>query len=156
MQNDISADGRNQELKNFWNDLFLVKPTPDPSWSAKKREAYYAWRALLLLCAGLCMGLALLVLAIGPYSKRVLIDYLLHWQTLLLNTLPVALLALFFYGIVGRTWTAFLIGGGIAFGFSLGNYYKLQFRDDPLYFEDMLILTILCLSTGRSLRPFSA
>ena len=72
MQNDISADGRNQELKNFWNDLFLVKPTPDPSWSAKKREAYYAWRALLLLCAGLCMGLALLVLAIGPYSKRVL------------------------------------------------------------------------------------
>lgn len=140
MQNDISADGRNQELKNFWNDLFLVKPTPDPYWSAKKREAYYAWRALLLLCAGLCMGLALLVLAIGPYSKRVLIDYLLHWQTLLLNTLPVALLALFFYGIVGRPWTAFLIGGGIAFGFSLGNYYKLQFRDDPLYFEDMLIL----------------
>ena len=51
-----------------------------------------------------------------------------------------ALLVLLFYGALGRAWTAFLAGGGIALGFSLGNYYKLQFRDDPLYFEDMLIL----------------
>ena len=69
-----------------------------------------------------------------------MVDYLCHWQTLLLNTVPVALLILLFYGITGRTGAAFLTGGGIAFGFSLGNFYKLQFRDDPLYFEDMLIL----------------
>ena len=127
-------------MKRFWKEYFLFQPAPDPAWSLKRREIYYAYRAALLLCAGLCMGLALLVLAIGPYSKRALIDYLCHWQTLLLNTIPVALLALLFYGILGRSWPAFLISGGIAFGFSLGNYYKLQFRDDPLYFEDLLIL----------------
>ena len=86
------------------------------------------------------MGLALLVLAVGPYSKGTLVDYLCHWQTLLLNTVPVGLLALLCYGITGRTGASFLISGGIAFGFSIGNYYKLHFRDDPLYFEDMLIL----------------
>lgn len=127
-------------MKEFWNNLFLVKPAPDPGWPTKKRELYYAWRVVILLCAGLCMGLALLVLAIGPYSKRALLDYLRHWQTLLLNTVPVALLVLLFYGITGRTGASFLLGSGIAFGFSIGNYYKLQFRDDPLYFEDMLIL----------------
>ena len=127
-------------MKEFWNNLFLVKPAPEPGWTVRRRELYYAWRIFMVFCAGLCMGLALLVLAVGPYSKRALIDYLCHWQTLLLNTLPVGLLVLLFYGVAGRTGAAFLLGGGIAFGFSLGNYYKLQFRDDPLYFEDMLVL----------------
>ena len=127
-------------MKKFWESCFLFRSEPDPDWPVRRREIYYAYRAALLLCAGLCMGLALLVLAVGPYSKRALIDYLCRWQTLLLNTIPVALLVLLFYGIFGRAQTAFIVGGGIAFGFSLGNYYKLQFRDDPLYFEDMLIL----------------
>ena len=131
---------RGMGLKRFWNACFLFRPQPDEGWNRKKRGLYYAYRTALLFCAGLCMGLALLVLAIGPYSKRVLLDYLCHWQTLLLNTIPVALLVLLFYGLLGRAWPAFLAGGGVAFGFSLGNYYKLQFRDDPLYFEDMLIL----------------
>ena len=127
-------------LKRFWKECFLFQPGPDAAWARGKREAYYAYRTELVLCAGLCMGLALLVLAVGPYSKRALIDYLCRWQTLLLNTIPVALLVLLFYGILGSAWGGFLAGGGIALGFSLGNYYKLQFRDDPLYFEDMLIL----------------
>ncbi|MBD5149629.1 MAG: LTA synthase family protein [Oscillibacter sp.] len=127
-------------MKEFWNNLFLVRPAPEPGWPVRKRELYYAWRVGILFCAGLCMGLALLVLAIGPYPKGTLVDYLCHWQTLLLNTVPVGLLALLCYGITGRTGASFLISGGIALGFSIGNYYKLQFRDDPLYFEDMLIL----------------
>ena len=127
-------------LKKFWKEYFLFQKEPSPGWSRGRRELYYAYRVILLLCAGLCMGLALLVLAIGPYPRGTLVDYLCHWQTLLLNTVPVALLILFFYGLTGRTGAAFLLGGGIAFGFSLGNFYKLQFRDDPLYFEDMLIL----------------
>lgn len=127
-------------MKKFWNSFFLFRPEPDPGWPAGRRELYWAYRAVLLVCAGLCMGLVLLVLALGPHSKENVTGYLEHWQTLLLNTVPVALLVLLFYGVLGRTWTAFLAGGGIAFGFSLGNYYKLYFRDDPLYFEDMLIL----------------
>ena len=127
-------------MKKFWKEYFLFQKEPSPGWSRGQRELYYAYRVALLLCAGLCMGLALLVLAIGPYPRGTLVDYLCHWQTLLLNTVPVALLILLFYGLTGRTGAAFLTGGGIAFGFSLGNFYKIQFRDDPLYFEDMLIL----------------
>lgn len=136
----MKIERRSTYLKKFWKEYFLFQKEPSPGWSRKRRELYYAYRVILLLCAGLCMGLALLVLAIGPYPRGTLVDYLCHWQTLLLNTVPVALLVLFFYGLTGRTGAAFLLGGGIAFGFSLGNFYKLQFRDDPLYFEDMLIL----------------
>ena len=133
-------ENEGDSLKAFWNRIFLFRREPDAAWPRWKRGVYAAYRVGLLALAGLCMGLALLVLAIGPYSKGVLVGYLLHWETLVLNTVPVALLALLFYGVTGKTWSAFLLGGGISFGFSLGNYYKLQFRDDPLYFEDMLIL----------------
>ena len=127
-------------MKDFWKNLFLVQPQPTPSWSRGRRTVYYVWRWGLLLCAGLCMGLALLVLAIGPYPKEVLFGYFHRAAILGLNAFPVALLVFLFYGLTGRAWSAFLAGGGVAFLFSLGNYYKLQFRDDPLYFEDMLIL----------------
>ena len=127
-------------MKDFRNNFFLIQPRPDPGWTRGRRAVYQLWRWGLLLCAGLCMGLALLVLAIGPYPKEVLSGYFHSAALLALNAVPVALLVLLFYGVTGSAWSAFLAGGGIAFGFSLGNYYKLQFRDDPLYFEDLLIL----------------
>lgn len=128
-------------MKKFWKNFFLFQPSPDPAWTKGRKTVYYTYRAVLLLCAGLCMGLVLLlVLAIGPYSKAVSFTYLQHVKLLVLNAVPVALLIFLFYGVTGNAWSAFLWGGGISFGFCIGNYYKLQFRDDPLYFEDMLIL----------------
>lgn len=127
-------------MNRFFDRIFLLRREPDHVWPRWKKGIFHAYRPALLFCAGLCMGLALLVLAVGPYPKRAALGYLAGWETLLLNTLPVALLALFFYALTGRAWSAFLWSGGITLGFSLGNYYKLQFRDDPLYFEDMLIL----------------
>ena len=52
-------------MKKFWKEYFLFQKEPSPGWSRGQRELYYAYRVALLLCAGLCMGLALLVLAIG-------------------------------------------------------------------------------------------
>jgi len=127
-------------LKKLWKEYFLFQPAPDPAWPIKRRTIYYIYRVLILLCAGICMGLALLSLAIGPYTKEVIFSYFRYGTLLVLNTLPVVLLIFLFYGLTGNAWSAFLLGGGIFFGFSMGNYYKLQFRDDPLYFEDMLIL----------------
>lgn len=86
------------------------------------------------------MGMALLLCAYGPYRWEVFLGYLHSWRILALNLLPVALLALFFCAVTGRTWAGFLLGGGIAMGFGLGSYYKLHFRGEPLYFEDLLIL----------------
>ena len=127
-------------MKDFWTHFFLLQPRPDPLWSRGKRAAYWAYRWGMVLCAGVCMGLALLVLAAGTYPKDAVFGYFHHAAILTLNAVPVALLVLLFYGVTGNAWSAFLAGGGVAFGFSLGNYYKLVFRDDPLYFEDMLIL----------------
>ena len=127
-------------MSRFLDRFFILHPAPDPAWSLRRRAVYAVYRLAMVLCAGLCMGLALLVLSIGPYPNDILFGYLRSWLILALNAVPVALLVLLLYGALGRAWTAFLAGGGIALGFSLGNYYKLHFRDDPLYFEDMLIL----------------
>ena len=116
---------------------FLLHRQPDPSWSAGRRTVWALWRAALLLCAALCLGAALLVLAYGPYSREVLWDYLSSGTILWLNSLPVAVLALLLYGLTGRCWLAFFLSGLPAVGLSLGNYYKLVFRDDPLYLEDL-------------------
>ena len=40
-------------MKEFWNNLFLVKPAPEPGWTVKRRELYYAWRIFMVFCAGL-------------------------------------------------------------------------------------------------------
>ena len=127
-------------MNAFLDRFFLLRRTLDPSWSQRKRVAYLSYRVLMLLCAGLCMGMVLLILAAGPYDNEIIPSYFQHLDLLLLNSLPVALLTLFFYGLFGRAWAAFLAGGGIFFGLALGNYYKLHFRDDPLYIEDLLIL----------------
>ena len=127
-------------MSRFLDRFFILHPAPDPAWSLRRRAVYAVYRLAMVLCAGLCMGLALLVLSIGPYPNDILFGYLQSWLILALNAVPVALLVLLLYGALGRAWTAFLAGGGIALGFSLGNYYKLHFRDDPLYLEDLLIL----------------
>ena len=75
-------------MKKFWKEYFLFQKEPSPGWSRGQRELYYAYRVALLLCAGLCMGLALLVLAIGPYPRGTLVDYLCHWQTLRRAAMP--------------------------------------------------------------------
>lgn len=127
-------------MKHLWKNFFLLQPRPHPGWTTDRRAAYYLYRWGMVLCAGVCMGLVLLLLAVGPYPRAALVSYYRSAAIMALNSLPVALLILLLYGILGRAWIAFLLGGGVAFGFSLGNFYKLVFRDDPLYFEDMLIL----------------
>jgi hypothetical protein len=127
-------------LKHFLDRFFLFRDTPDPDCSLGKKFGYWAWRVFFLTLVSFCMGIALLLLARGGYSLRLCLDYIKSVPTLALNTLPVVLLSLLFYAITGLAWLGFLLGGGICFGFSLGNYYKLSFRDDPVYFEDLTVL----------------
>lgn len=124
----------------IFDQFFLLRRETDPFWPKWERGIYYIWRFLLLAGAGLYTGWALLKLATGPYPAEVYEGYLSDPNLLWLNILPVAVLAVFFYGVFGRVWAAFLAGGGIFLACSLGNYYKLQFRDDPLYVEDLFSL----------------
>lgn len=106
----------------------------------QQKAAYYAYRVLMLLCACACLGVLLLGFAFGHYAWGVFLGYFGSAEILLLNILPVAILVFLFYGLFGRAWLAFLLGGGVTLGFSLAHYYKMLFRDDPLYFEDLMVI----------------
>lgn len=129
-----------KKLTKLLDRIFLFRGGMEPMWSRGKKTVYVLWRAVMFLCAAVCMGAVVLLLAHGQYPAAVLREYLASGTVMVMNILPVALLILLLYGLSGRMWLSFLLGGFAAFGFSLGNYYKLTFRDDPLYFEDMLIL----------------
>ncbi len=127
-------------MERFFDAVFVLRRAAEPGWPLWKRGVFYLYRVLLLLCAAAGLGAVLLLCAYGPYMWGVFLGYFRIWQIAVLNILPVALLMLLCYGITGRTWAGFLLGGGVALGFSLGSYYKLHFRGDPLHFEDLLIV----------------
>lgn len=119
---------------------FLFQRRPDSGLSAPRRAAFWIWNTLLLAGAAVGMGLASLLLATGNYSARVMyLDYLRH-PVLLLNLLPPVLLTALFYALTGRPWLAYALTALPVMGLSVGNYYKLAFRDDPVVFSDLLIL----------------
>ena len=120
---------------------FLFQKRPEEGLSRGRRAAFWAWNGLLLAGAAVVMGLASLVLATGVYSARVLmLDYLRHPVLLILNLLPPVLLAALLYALTGRAWLAYAITALPVLGLSVGNYYKLAFRDDPVIAADLLIL----------------
>ena len=63
--------------------------------------------------------------------------YFHHPLILFLNIAPVVLALFLLYALMGRSWSAFLLADLVIWGLSLGNYYKLRFRDDPLMFQDL-------------------
>lgn len=126
--------------KRSLRSFFLLRAEPAPDWTIRKKALYYTYRVLMLLCACMCMGILLLIFAYGHYSWGAFLDYFSSAEVIILNSLPVVLLVFLLYALFGRAWLAFMLGGIVTLGFSLGNYYKLLFRDDPLYFEDLLIV----------------
>lgn len=119
-------------MKNFW--LFQAS---DAGLSGRYKAAFWLWNGLILMLAGLCLGGLSLFFAYGDYSDVMMKSYFQHPLIAALNILPVVLGLFLVYVLVGRSWLAFLITGIVVWGFSLGNYYKLRFRDDPLMFEDI-------------------
>lgn len=120
--------------------VFILRKAPDPQWSRGRRAFYWAWRILLMLGASTIFGMLLTRLACGPYPGEIFWGYLQDTTLLFFNVLPVVVLCFLFYGIFGRAWAGFLAGGGISLVMSLVNFFKLQFRDDPFIFEDILLV----------------
>lgn len=122
-------------LKNFW--LFGDSSL---GLNGKKKLAFWAWNTAVLLAAGLCLGMLSIFFAYGDYTDMLMKSYLQRPLLLLLNVAPVVVLVLLLYLLTGRPWAAFLLSSVLVWGLSLGNYYKLRFRDDPLMFEDLKYL----------------
>ena len=119
---------------------FLFQSRPEAGWSKGRRAGFWAWNLGILSASALGLSLVSLLLALGPYSLGLVRGYFECPLILLLNFLPCLVLLLFLYGLTGRSGCSFLITAGITLGFSVANYYKLMFRDDPLMFADLLLI----------------
>ena len=119
---------------------FLFQRRPAPDLRRGKRAGFWIWNWALLLAAALGLGLLSLSLAPGNYGWVIFFDYCASPILLCLNLLPPMLLAAALYGILGRPWLAQLLTAIPVMALSLGNYYKLAFRDDPVVATDLLIL----------------
>ena len=120
------------DLREFW--LFRKSPA---GLSMGKKTAFWTWNIFVLFCAGVCLGGLSMFFAYGDYTDMLMKSYFTVPLIPILNIVPVVLLLFLVWFLVGRSWIAFLITSIVVWGFSLGNYYKLRFRDDPLMFADI-------------------
>lgn len=126
-------------MRRFFG-FFLFQKRPGDELSRNQRVIFWLWNAFLPAGAAIALGLISLALAPAQYGWQLFRDYLGHPVLLVLNLLPPVVLAALLYGLTGRTWLAYAITALPVLGLSLGNYYKLAFRDDPVIASDLLIL----------------
>ncbi|MDE6620541.1 MAG: sulfatase-like hydrolase/transferase [Lachnospiraceae bacterium] len=108
--------------------------------SRVRKTGSHIYIEIILVCLSALTGISVLLLAVGGYSIKVYLGYLSDVRLVMLNIVPVILFTLLLYAVVGRAWFALLLSELLAMGISLCNYYKLIFRDDPLMFEDIVLL----------------
>lgn len=84
-----------------------------------------------------------------PMSKRLVISYLLDPKVLGLNFFPVIMLMLFLYIITKRLWASALLGGLPFIILSVTNFIKLKYRDYPVVFADLNLLSEASIMAGK-------
>ena len=95
------------------------------------------WNAASMVLSSLVLCVVLLLFAFGHYMWTIYWGYLKTAEILVLNWLPIFFLQVLLYVLFNRQWIAFLLTGAISLGMSLGNYFKLIFRNDPFTAEDI-------------------
>ena len=118
-------------------DCFLFQTHCDTD----RKRLFWAWNFFFLVASGIGTALLSLLLAIGRYPWHIFFGYFRHPLIALLNILPVVLLILLLYCLVGRAWIAFLVGSVPVMLASVGNYFKIVCRDDPFMFADIPDIT---------------
>lgn len=119
---------------------FLFQARPGDGLTAGKRRVFWLWNWGLLILAALAVGLFSLILAPGSFGSELFWDYLAHPGLVALNLAPPVLLTVLLYGLTGRAWLACLITAVPVLALSVGNFYKLAFRNDPVVASDLLLL----------------
>ena len=116
--------------------FFLFRKTPD-----KKPVLFWIWNFLCITAASVATGVVSLMLAYGNYPSDIFRGYFNVPLIAVLNILPVLVLTYLLYFITGRSWIAHLVVSGIVVAASVGDYYKLRFRDDPFIAADIPAIT---------------
>lgn len=120
--------------------FFLFQKSTDPAWTAAKKSLFWLWNLALCLCAALGIGVLSLFFAAVTDRTAMFLSYFQHPLIAFLNLAPVVLLFALLYFLSGRASLSYLITAAVIMGFTLGSWFKLQFRNDPLMFEDLLLL----------------
>ena len=123
-------------IKKFHSCFLFGKETD------RRKVPFWIWNGFFVFASGVEIGVFSLLLAYGNYPAEMHAGYYKHFLIAFLNILPAVLLVLFFYSLTGRAWIAYVITAVPLIGMSIGNYYKLAFRDDPFIaadFSDILI-----------------
>ena len=123
-------------MKNI--PLFQRHAAPgQPAW---KTALFWGWNLFWGLCAALGVGLVSLVFAAVIDQKAMLLSYFQNPLIAFLNLAPVVALYFLLYFVLGRAALAYGLTAALTLGFTMGSWFKLQFRNDPLLFEDLLLL----------------
>ena len=95
---------------------------------------------VLCVLMGVCVGVLSLWFACVDNRTAMFISYFTHPLIALLNILPVAFLSLLLYFLIGRAWISYLLTAALTMGLTFASFYKLTFRNDPMMFEDILLI----------------
>ena len=122
--------------------LAVLRARSAAELSTRRYRAWFRlWNALALLLSSCMISVLRLAMAAGSFGVAVFLDYFRQPTLLLLNTLPVLLLQLLFFGLFGRQWIAFLADALVILLASAGNVYKLRFRFEPFVASDFGAIT---------------
>ena len=108
----------------------------------KHKVWFWVWNAFFIVGSAVGLGVLSLLLAFGNYPWEMFYGYFNHFIIAVLNVLPVLLIMLTLYCLIGRAWIAYLLTALVVMGMSIGNYYKLAFRDDPFIAADFSDIAI--------------
>ena len=103
----------------------------------------------MLLFSGASLGLISLYFATGSHGLPLFRFYLTQPTVLVLNLLPFVLLNLLLFALFNRAWAAFALNGAVCLFFSWAQYWKLMGRNDPIYAEDLTIISEAAQMAGQ-------
>ena len=135
-----------QMLKNFY--AFLRSGRQDRTGG--QNAAFWAINIGALLIWAVGVALVGLYFAAAPIAQwtALLISYIKSPALLVLNTLPVLLIALLFWLVFNRVWMGVAMSGIVTVVMHLINYYKITLRNDPFLAADVLLVSEAANMTG--------
>lgn len=111
----------------------------------KEFKKFTIGKALIILgcCAFYagCLVLFSFLYAKTTFDLALFISYLKDWKVLLFNFLPVLLFLIVAYLLTNRLWLSTLIVGLPIYVLVVANIIKLTYRDSPVVFSDLWLLT---------------
>lgn len=105
--------------------------------SKTKSNKYNIWDFFFPVLTSAALCVLCLSFAIGVYDRALFYGYFRYPMIFLLNWLPILLFQLLMLMLLNRQWLAFLLTSIVFLAASIGNFFKLKFRDEPFVFRDI-------------------